>query len=491
MTVPPHLDAAPDSSVSLRDVVRFVRRYWPALLVAPLVGVLATALWSIVQTPRYTSTTSAVVSIGAADNIGVALTADNLAKSKAQQYAELGDSRALAESVVQELSFPLSVEDALEATEVTSARGGALLEITAEESTPERAQELSQAWTQALAERVQNLESGATTPGSSIISVEVLSDADVPTTSSWPDIPIVLALGAGTGLLIGLAYALARHLLDNRIRSAATIEERYGLSALGTIPQVERSKRGAAGAQERLLVDQHTDARGPESFRITEAFKELRTNLEFLRPDNAPRVITITSAHSGEGKSSVAASLAVTLAQVGRDVVLVDADLRRPVLAEALGVMGGVGVTDVMLGRATVQDVLQTVAGLPNLAFIGAGRIPPNPSEILSSDRFHDMVRSLAENALVLIDAPPLLPVTDGAILARRFDGCVLVVSAGRPTVDELDKAVSNVRNIEGDILGVVLNRVPTKGSEASSYHYYGQSYYGRREDEVPPARQP
>lgn len=489
MTVPPPLDAASESSVSLRDVVRFVRRYWPVLLIAPLVGVLVTALWAVVQTPRYTSTTSAVVSIGAGDNIGVALTADNLAKSKAPQYAELGDSRALAESVVQRLSFPLSVEDALEATEVISTPDGALLEINAEEASAARAQELSQAWTRALAERVRDLESSETPPGSSIVSVEVLADANMPTSPSWPDIPVVLALGAGTGLLIGLAYALARHLLDNRIRSTDTIEERYGLSVLGTIPQVERSKRGAAGAQERLLVGQQVDTRGPESFRIAEAFKELRTNLDFLRPDNAPRVITITSAHPGEGKSSVAASLALTLAQAGRDIVLIDADLRRPVLAESFGVVGGVGVTDVMLGRATVQEVIQTVAGLPNLAFIGAGRIPPNPSEILGSDRFHDMVRSLAENALILIDAPPLLPVTDAAILARRFDGCVLVVSAGRPTVDELDKAVSNVRNIDGDILGVVLNRVPTKGSEASSYHYYGQTYYSR-EDDAPPARQ-
>ncbi|MCV7582228.1 polysaccharide biosynthesis tyrosine autokinase [Micrococcus luteus] len=482
MTVPPHLDAAPDSSVSLRDVLRFVRRYWPALLVAPLVGVLATALWSIVQTPRYTSTTSAVVSIGAADNIGVALTADNLAKSKAQQYAELGDSRALAESVVQELSFPLSVEDALEATGVESAPGGALLEITAEESTSERAQELSQAWTQALAERVQDLESSESAPGSSIISVEILADANLPASPSWPNIPLVLALGAGTGLLIGLGYALARHLLDNRIRSSSMIEERYGLSILGTIPQVGRPKKDATGARARIFVDQQAETHNRATFRTTEAFKELRTNIDFLRPDDAPQVITVTSAHPGEGKSSIVTNLAVTLAQAGREVVLIDADLRRPVLSETLGLVGGVGVTDVMLGQATVRDVAQTVVDLPNLSFIGAGRIPPNPSEILGSDRFHDMVRSLADNALVLIDAPPLLPVTDGAILARRFDGCVLVVSAGRPTVDELDKAISNVQNIGGHILGVVLNRVPTTGSEASSYHYYGQTYYGQED---------
>ena len=99
------------------------------------------------------------------------------------------------------------------------------------------------------------------------------------------------------------------------------------------------------------------------------------------------------------------------------------------------------------------------------------------------------MVRSLADNALVLIDAPPLLPVTDGAILARRFDGCVLVVSAGRSTVDELDKAISNVQNIDGDILGVVLNRVPARGAEAASYQYYGQTYYGR-EDPTPTREQ-
>ena len=121
---------------------------------------------------------------------------------------------------------------------------------------------------------------------------------------------------------------------------------------------------------------------------------------------------------------------------------------------------------------------MQYIPALPSLTVLGAGKIPPNPSEILGSDRFRDMVLDLAREALVIIDAPPLLPVTDAAILARRFDGCLVVVGAGETTSDELNKAVSTVKSIDGDVLGVVLNRIPTTGAEASSYQYYGKSYY-------------
>lgn len=477
--------------ISFRDLVRILRRHWVVVVVAPLVGILLAATWAALQTPRYTSTTSALVSIAAGDTIGTALTADNLAKSKTQQYAQLGNSRAVAETAVQGLTYELSPGEALAATRVEASTESALLTVQADGTSPERARELSSEWTKALGDRVTAMESGSAGQGTgapsagSIVDVQVLSDADLPTVPSSPNTPLALALGALGGLLAGLAYALVRHLLDNRIRSAAAIEDRFGLSILGTIPKVNTNtpRNQEASPESRILVD--VGGHGPagsendrQRFHVIESLKELRTNIEFIRPDSAPRVITMSSAHPGEGKSTVAANLALTLAQADKPVVLIDGDLRRPALARSFGLVEGIGVTDVMLGQATAHDVMQYVPGVPSFALIGAGRIPPNPSEIIGSDRFRAMVEELARAALVIIDAPPLLPVTDAAILARRFDGCLLVVNAGRPTVDEMTKAVSSIQKIGGEVLGVVLNRVPTTGPEATSYQYYGKSYY-------------
>lgn len=492
MTISHQNEVEPSPSVIAKETLRFLRRRWKSIVVGTMVGILLAALWSISQTPRYTSTTSALVSVAGGESIGIALTADNLAKSKAQQYVELGNSRAVAEAATAGLSFPLSNEAAMAATDVVSMREGPILTITAEALEPAHAQELAAAWTQALADRVQSLE-GQTNGGptdSSIVSITVLSDATRPASPSWPNIPLVLALGALVGLVAGFILAAVRHLLDNKIRSVSVLKDDFGLSVLGTIPLVGRTKRRARvrntdrkSRHARIFVefgDADAISTGNErpSFHVTEAFKELRTNIEFLRPDNAPRVITITSSHPGEGKSTVASNLAVTMAQTGKPIVIIDADLRRPLLAKTFGLVEGVGVTDIMVGHAAVDDVMQYIPALPSLTVLGAGKIPPNPSEILGSERFRDMVLDLAQEAFVIIDAPPLLPVTDAAILARRFDGCLVVVGAGETTADELNKAVSTVKSIDGDVLGVVLNRIPTTGAEASSYQYYGKSYY-------------
>ena len=213
-------------------------------------------------------------------------------------------------------------------------------------------------------------------------------------------------------------------------------------------------------------------------FRLVESLKELRTNLQFKNPDNPPRRIVVTSSLPSDGKSTVADNLAIILGQSGKPVFLVDADLRRPTVAKSFGLIEEVGVTDVVIGRADVEDVLQTVDGYPNLYILAAGRIPPNPSEILSSDAFTQMIDRLAEEGMVILDAPPLLPVTDSAILATKFDGALVVVEANGTKREELAKSISNLNRVNADILGTVLNKVPATGSEAGYYQYYGREYY-------------
>lgn len=480
-TESPTAPAAP--VISLSTAMTVIQRHWIILVAGPLIGALLAGLWTLAQSPRYTSTANALVVVGNSENLGVALTADNLAKSRAQQYALLGQSRAVSEKAVEDLPFDLGVGEALKNIEVASTSGSSQIVIRAEESSPERAQQLASAWLRGLDAQVTELEAGGVA-GQSIISLKTLSDASLPLSPSSPNSLLALSIGGSLGLLAGLAIAFARYMLDNKIRSAASLESRFGLTILGTIPESARSAGnrrrldssdvlGLAGrADGEMSLNQRRD-----NFRLIESFKELRTNLQFLRPDEALRIVTVTSSHPGEGKSSVASNLAVTVAESGQRVILVDGDLRRPVIADNFGLISSVGLTDVVLGRVELADVLQTVANRPSLQVLASGPIPPNPSEILASARFNDLINALAEDALVIIDAPPLLPVTDAAILARQFDGCILVVRAGRTTHDELSKSISSIRKIGGEVLGAVLNRVPTSGTAASAYQYYGTAY--------------
>ena len=214
-----------------------------------------------------------------------------------------------------------------------------------------------------------------------------------------------------------------------------------------------------------------------------ESFLKLRTNLQFMDIDNPPRVIVVTSPLPGDGKSTVAMNLAAALSMSDRRVVLIDGDLRRPVLADSFGLIEGLGLTDVLIGSVQFEEVAQQVGGLPNLLVLAAGRVPPNPSEMLGSKAMRRLLERLAEDYTVIVDAPPLLPVTDAAVLTASADGALVVVSAGQTLDTQLRDALTNLQAVQGHTLGVVLNRVSPRSTSAG---YYSGSY-GPREGEPRP----
>ncbi len=188
--------------------------------------------------------------------------------------------------------------------------------------------------------------------------------------------------------------------------------------------------------------------------------------------DHPPRTIVVTSPLPGDGKSTIACNLALTLAAAGSAVVLVDGDLRRSTVATTMGLPGGAGLSDVLAGRAALAEVLQRTPKSPNLLVLAAGSVPPNPSEVLGSERMHTLIADLAKHAIVIIDAPPLLPVTDGAVLTHQADGALVVVTLGKTTDDLLEKSLDTLRKARGRALGIVLNKAPLRGVDASPYSY-------------------
>ena len=211
-----------------------------------------------------------------------------------------------------------------------------------------------------------------------------------------------------------------------------------------------------------------------------EAFRQLRTNLQFVDIEHPLRSVVVTSSVPGEGKSTTTCNLAITLAQAGLQVILVEGDLRRPRIADYMGMERAVGLTSVLLGRTQLDDALQAW-GDGALQVLASGPLPPNSSELLGSQGMQDLLRELENRAdIVLIDAPPLLPVTDAAVLGTLTSGLVMLIRSNQTRREQVARAVATVNAVGATLLGGVLNMVPTRGPDSYSYGYgygYGYSY--------------
>lgn len=461
----------------LRDYVRMMRSYWAGAVVVMLIALTAAGAWTLTQAREFSSTASGVVQVASSGDANMSFAADQLAKSQAESYVELGKSAAVAKRAAKSIGFDGSPTALLGRVSSTLADNTAIITVHATAATPKDAAALASTWITAMGDQiaaVQKEASGAV--DTSTTKFLPLASATVPTAPSSPNVPAALAVGALAGLVLAFVYVLARNTLDRRIRNAAVVEREFGLSVLGTIPM-----NPLLVDEQRLVVTLSNDGADARhlNFSMLESLRELRTNLSYVHVDEPPRIMIVTSAQPGDGKSTVAANLAETLAAstTGR-VVVIDCDLRRPTISKIFGVSGGAGLTDVLAGRAELADVMQQTDVASNLWVIGAGRIPPNPSELLGSDAMKTLLNTIAAHATIVLDAPPVLAVTDAVVLSKHADGVLVTMSARRTTIDLLRRTLQLLERGGATVLGGVLNRVPVRGADARDYGYYGGRYY-------------
>jgi succinoglycan biosynthesis transport protein ExoP len=307
--------------------------------------------------------------------------------------------------------------------------------------------------------------------------VQSIDEATLPTFAVSPNRKRAITYSALVGLLLGLALAFALDRLDDSVKSPDELRDQMELPLLGLIPAI-RAERGSRRAIDttvgRLIT--HADPRSP----VAEAYRSMRTNLAFARAQQSPQAIVVASPGPADGKSTTVANLAITFAQQGQRTLLIDADLRRAVLDKAFNAPRSPGLTEAIIGEATLTDVIHDT-GVPNLSIVASGRFPPNPAELLGSARMQEILHEAkARFDVVLLDSPPLLAVTDAAVLATMVDGVVLVIRTERTKRDAVRRALGHVRSVRGRLLGVVLNDVDMRsGAYYGSYGHYYYSYYG------------
>ncbi|MET0990536.1 MAG: polysaccharide biosynthesis tyrosine autokinase [Glaciihabitans sp.] len=454
--------------MELRDYIRILRKSWILILLIALAGVSVGAAYSIVQTQLYSSASKVFVSTSSSQNAADLVQGNSFTVQRVKTYSDLATTPIVLLPVVAKLNLNTTADSLARKVEVSAELDTTIITIAVTDPDPVASAEIANSIAQSLSEAVQKIETpdiaGATSP----VMLTMIQEAQVPTLPDSPKVALNIALGALLGLAGGIAAAVLREVLDNRVRSERDVEMITSAPIIGAIAFDPK-------AQQRPLIV-HADPRSPRA----ESFRTLRTNLSFLEIGARGRTFVITSSVQSEGKSTTGANLAISLADSGARVLLVDADLRRPKIGEYMGIEGGVGLTDVLIGRAELLDVVQPW-GKSKLFVLPAGKIPPNPSELLGSKAMSDLIALFErEFDAVIFDAPPLLPVTDAAILAKGLGGAIVVVAAGRTHKNQLLGAVTALEKVGAAISGVILTMVPTRGPDSYGYGRYSYGYgYG------------
>ena len=455
--------------MELQDYLRILRKRWITIVVTTLVVIGLAGLLTAVQEKSYTAKTQFFVSVSGADTAALQQ-GSTFTQERVKSYAQLLKTPRALDPVTEALDDDNKASDLAKAINVTTPPDTVLLEVSVTDSSPEHAQEIATAIGETFPAVVSEIERPEGSRRAAPIKVSLVEPAS---TSSTPTSPVParnLALGVALGLLLGLALAIVRHLLDTTVRTDDDVEEITDEPVIGAVHFDPRA------GKEPLIVE--SDPSSPRS----EAFRAVRTNLMFVDAANHPTTILLTSSIPGEGKSTTIANLALTLAKSGSRVCLIEGDLRRPRLLDYLGLEGSAGLTDVLIERAELDDVLQPY-GADKLEVIGAGAIPPNPSELLASEAMSLVLARLsARFDYVLIDTPPVLPVTDAVVLSTKVDGVIVLVGTTIVRKEQLSATLEALGAVNNTLLGLVLNRVGHKSAGG-----YGAGYYGYYDPETHP----
>lgn len=449
------------------EYIEVVRERWRYIVAGLLLG-LAAAFAAINLIPReYAASVTVIVSSqlppNPADPVASSKNAD-ISVQRLDVYSELLRSTRLTRDVISALHLNVTPDELADHIAVYTAPNSALLTATVTDRSADQAILIANAIAGQFVKNVAEIGAPSDPTRPPTEAGKVFEAAQPPADLITPRPVLYMVVAVEIGLVLGLGAALLRHALDSRIRRGRQLEDILGAPVLGIID------RDSKIPSRPLVV--HDDP----NTHLAEAFRQLRTNIQFMDVNRSRKVILVTSATSGEGRSITICNLGLALAEAGTRVLILDADLRAPSIAKSMGIDGTRGLTAVLLNRETGDGAIQAIG--PALDVLPSGLLQPNPSELLNSNRMINLLATLQQGYdVVLIDTAPLLSVTDATVLAPHVDGVILAVRYGHATVQEIHAARDAVQMVAGRILGSVLTMVP----QASTPRHMGFGQFGAR----------
>ncbi|MEQ1786482.1 MAG: polysaccharide biosynthesis tyrosine autokinase, partial [Acidimicrobiales bacterium] len=442
--------------MDLRQYLHAVRTYWWIIALPIVLGIFLGVLSTTSAAPQYRASVTFFVTTSSEPSASAQVNSDEFAQRRVNSYLKLLRTDRLAERVVVAAGLELS---AGQVESMIGAQGDidtVLFTATVTSEDRDLAETVAEAVATEFVALVREVETTGTTPPS--VNLDVV---DGPSTKELPNKPLfAVAWRAMLGGMLGLGIALLLELRDQTLRTEDDLIAIGATPVLGNIPfdrQVEA---------EPLMVaaSRHSN--------FAEAFRQLRTNLQFVDVEHRVQVLVVTSSLPGEGKSVTSSNLALSLMATGRQVLLVEADLRLPRISKYFGLDRSVGLTDVLIGRAALDDVLRPIPG-GSLTVLPSGHEPPNPSELLGSESMRSVLSELRTRFdIIVVDTPPLLPVADGAVAAAWADGVVLLVRTAKTPSQQVVLSLRSLGSVGARLIGTVMTMTPTSGARYTSYDY-------------------
>lgn len=462
-----------------------IGRWWLVVVSAIVCAVLFFVGTFYLVTPQYTS--SALFYVNNNLSIGdtaLSITSSDItaAKSLVDSYIVILKTRTSLNEVIDYSGVDRTYDELREMISAASINSTEVFEVKVESPDPEEAEKIANAIAYILPKRISSIVEGT--------SAKVVDYAIVPSSPSSPSYPKNTLFGFALGFLLSIAYLVIRELFDVTIRSEEDVSQCCDVPILAAVPDMTASVKGgkyyyygSSNKKKPVQNNQTPILLGRNiSFAASEAYKLLRTKLQFsFAGETTCPVIGVSSALAGEGKSLSAVNLAFTLAQLDKRVLLIDCDMRRPSLATKMQIAKVPGLSNYLIGQATLADVVQPCGGDVKEGFdvIASGRNPPNPIELISSDTMAELLNTLRESYdYILLDLPPVGEVSDALVAAKMTDGILLVARQNYGNTVALTNAVQQFEFVESRILGIVLNAMTEHGGRYGYGYRYGKKYY-------------
>lgn len=447
--------------MNLQEFVQLLRTRWFTICLTITVAVLGAGVVTLLTTPAYQASTRLFVSTTAGASATELYQGNLYSQQRVVSYTDLLMGETLAQRTIDKLGLDMDAAALQKNVKASAKPDSVLIDVKVRDASPVTARDIANAMSDEFVVMVRELETpeDGASPDAHVV---VEHRASIPTHPVVPKTTLNIGIGLVLGAALGVGLAVLRDRLDNTIKDRETLEEIADVGVVGSIP-LDKDRR----SEPAISFENGNTA-------IAEAFRKLRTNLQFLAVDNPPRVILVTSSLPHEGKTFTAINIALALAEAEHNVVIVDGDMRRPMLHKHLNLIGSVGFSTVLSGQASVEVALQKTR-FPRLTALTSGAVPPNPSELLGSLVAQKVLNELRTTFdYVIVDSSPLLAVTDAAVLAANSDGALIMARFGQTKREQLKHAVGNLKDVGAPLLGAVFTMTPARGNTSYSYSYYG-----------------